>query len=228
MLASRRHALTQVAIALGGVDCYELLRRVVTPDWPLAIRHAREVLGWERVVHLDWEAPVEAAVLRVPELLRALDVFYFAAHFGLTAVFFCWLYRRSRPAFRRFRDGFLASTALALLVHWRFPAAPPRLADVGPVRTDFGLGSWSNPVAAIPSLHAGWALGVGVGVALHARRRLWRLAGALYPAAVAFTILATGNHFVLDAVAGVAVLGAGFAAASVLDWVLATRGGAVR
>ena len=80
-----------------------------------------------------------------------------------------------------------------------------------------GLAGFSNPVAAVPSLHAGWALGVGIGVVRYARPAAWRLAGALYPAVVVLTIIVTGNHFVLDALAGMAVLGAGFATASVLE-----------
>jgi PAP2 superfamily protein len=218
VLAARRRGLTQVAIALAGVEAYELLRRLSRPDWPLADRHAHEVLDWERVVHVAWEAPLQAAVLGVPGLERGLQLFYFAAHFALTAVFFLWLYRRSPAGFRRFRDGFLAATAIALLVHWRFPTAPPRLAGVGLVHPGLGLAGLSNPVAAVPSLHAGWALGVGIGVVRYARPLAVRVAGALYPGAVCFTIVATGNHFVLDAVAGMAVLGLGFAAASVLDF----------
>ena len=217
MVASRRRGLTQVAIALTGVEAYELVRRLLRPDWPLAERHAREVLGLERMAHVAWETPLQAAVLGVPGLEPALELVYFAAHFLLTAGFFLWLYRRSPAGFRRFRDAFLAGTAIALVVHWRFPTAPPRLAGVGLVHPGLGLAGLSNPVAAVPSLHAGWALGVGVGVVRYARPLAWRLAGALYPAAVTFTVVATGNHFLLDAVAGMAVLGAGFAVASVLD-----------
>ena len=220
MLASRRHGLAQVAIALAGVEAYELSRRLLTPNWPLADRHAHLVFHWERVLHLDWEAALQAAVLGVPGLERGLELFYFAAHFALTAVFFLWLYRRSPAGFRFFRNAFLVTTAIALVVHWRFPTAPPRLAGVGLVHPGLGLASLSNPVAAVPSLHAGWALGVGIGVVRYASPLAWRAAGALYPALICITIVATGNHFVLDAVAGMVVLGAGFAAAAVLDFLL--------
>lgn len=212
-MLERRYGLVQTGIAVAGVGAYELLRTVMRPDWPLAIRHAQEVFSIERLLHLDWEDPLEHAVLRVPDLLRALEGFYFVSHFALTGVFFLWLYHRSRPAFRTFRNVFLVTTAIALVVHWRFPTAPPRLAGIGLVHPGFGLAGLSNPVAAVPSLHAGWALGVGIGVVRYGRG-WWRLAGAVYPVAVAFTIVATGNHFVLDAVAGMAVLGIGFAVES--------------
>jgi hypothetical protein len=217
-LAARHQGLAQIAIAVAGVDIYELLRHMQRPNWPLALDHAREVVSWERFAHLEWEPALQSAVLRVPGLLQALDALYFVGHFALTGAFFLWLYRRSRLAFRVFRNGFLATTVIALAVHRVFPTAPPRLADVGLVHPGLGLAGLSNPVAAVPSLHAGWALGVGIGVARYARPLWWRLAGALYPPVVVLTIVATGNHFFLDAFAGMAVLGAGFAAASLLEW----------
>lgn len=64
--------------------------------------------------------------------------------------------------------------------------------------------------AAVPSLHFGYALLVGVAVAALARRRLARAAGALYPALMLFVIVATGNHFLLDAAAGGLVMVAGW------------------
>jgi membrane-associated phospholipid phosphatase len=71
---------------------------------------------------------------------------------------------------------------------------------------------FSNPVAAVPSLHAGWALALGTGLILYARGWLLRLAGVLYPAAVLLTIVVTGNHYIFDAVAGALVMAVGFAA----------------
>ncbi len=226
-LARRHDAALQVAIVLAAVESYELARRAMRPDWPVAIRHARDVLSLERVAHVAWELHVQDAFLRVPALVRALNVFYLTGHFVLTAVFFVWLYRRSRPAFGLFRNAFLVATAIAVVVHWRFPTAPPRLAGVGLEDTlerlsHVNIGSptteaLTNPVAAVPSLHAGWALGVGVGLVLYARPLAWRVAGALYPALVVLTIVVTGNHFVVDAVAGLVVMGLGLGLARLVS-----------
>jgi hypothetical protein len=71
---------------------------------------------------------------------------------------------------------------------------------------------FSNPVAAVPSLHAGWAMALGVGLVLYARTFLLRATGVLYPSAVLLTIVVTGNHFIFDAVAGALVMSVGFAA----------------
>jgi hypothetical protein len=120
----------------------------------------------------------------------------------VTGAFFVWLYCRNREGFAIFRDGFLLATAIALVIHWRYPTAPPRLAHVGikdtmELYSDVNIGRphherFSNPVAAVPSLHAGWAIALGVGLMLYARNSLLRAAGVLYPAVVLLTIVVTG------------------------------------
>lgn len=217
----RRYGLTQIAVVLAAVGVYELARLAMTPNWSLAKENARRIVELEEWLSVSWEPALQRAFLdNVPRLVEGLNVFYFVGHFLFTAIFFAWLYRRSRSGFAVFRDGFLAATAIAVLVHWLFPTAPPRLAGVGLEDTllllsgiDIGSptsAAYSNPVAAVPSLHAAYAVGVGLGVIRYARSHLVRAAGALYPPLVLLTIVVTGNHFVLDAVAGIAVLGVGF------------------
>ena len=151
-----------------------------------------------------------------------MNWFYLSSHFVVTGVFFVWLYWRSREGFAIFRDGFLLGTAIALVIHWRYPTAPPRLAHMGikdtvEMYSGVNIGEphherFSNPVAAVPSLHAGWAVALGAGLMLYARTWVGRILGVLYPAAVLLTIVVTGNHFVFDAVAGALVMAVGFAA----------------
>jgi hypothetical protein len=220
---ARRDGIAQLAVVLVAFAGYEAARHAMQPNWPQAFANADRVASLERVLGLAWEQSLQRAFLAIPDLVEALNLFYFVGHFVFTGVFFFWLYRRSRNGFRSFRDGFLVATAISVLVHWIFPTAPPRLAGVGLEDTlllfsgiDIGSPSsaaYSNPVAAVPSLHAAYALGVGIGVIRYARSRLVRAAGFVYPPLVMLTIVVTGNHFVLDAVAGVAVLGAGFLAA---------------
>jgi hypothetical protein len=217
---SRHYGITQVIVVVVGIETYELLRHAMTPNWETAERHAQDVVSWERSMHIEWEEGLQQTFLRLPEVVRAMNVFYFVGHFVLTGIFFFWLYHTNRDAFSRFRNGFLVATFIALVIHWQFPTAPPRLANVGLEDTlrslsniDIGSptsSSFSNPVAAVPSLHAGWALGVGVGLVLYARPLFWKLVGVAYPIAVVLTIVVTGNHFVFDALAGMLVMGLGF------------------
>jgi hypothetical protein len=230
---ARRDWVAQLAVVLGAFGVYEAARHAMEPNWAQAFANAERVLTTEQVLGLAWEQSLQRAFLALPDLVAALNLFYFVGHFLFTGVFFVWLYRRSRSGFRSFRDGFLVATAISVVVHWLFPTAPPRLADVGLEDTlllfsgiDIGSptsAAYSNPVAAVPSLHAAYALGVGIGVIRYARVQWLRVAGWVYPPLVLLTIVVTGNHFVLDAIAGIAVLAAGFLVAS---WWRSRRRGA--
>src|SRR5215218_2712257 len=222
-LLARRDGIAQVAVVLGAVAAYEAARLAMDPNWAQAFANARRIVSIEQVLGVAWEQSLQRAFLAVPDVVPAPNVFYFVGHFVITGIFFLWLYHRSRDGFRSFRDGFLVATAIAVVIHWLFPTAPPRLADVGLEDTllvlsgiDIGSPSsaaLSNPVAAVPSLHAAYAVGVGIGLVLYARARIVRAAGVVYPPLVVLTIIVTGNHFVLDALAGILVLGVGFGVA---------------
>ena len=217
---ARRDAVAQLAVVLVAFGAYEAARHAMEPNWAQAFANARRIVSVEEVLGFAWEQSLQRAFLALPDLVAALNIFYFVGHFLFTAIFFVWLYRRSRDGFTGFRDGFLAATAIAVVIHWLFPTAPPRLAGVGLEDTllllsgiDIGSqtsSALSNPVAAVPSLHAAYALGVGIGMFRFARSHLARLAGVLYPPLVVLTIVVTGNHFLLDAVAGMLVLALGF------------------
>jgi hypothetical protein len=162
----------------------------------------------------------------VPYLPALLGAAYMSLHFGATLLALRWVYRERRDAFALVRSTLIVSTALALAGYVLYPAAPPRLSGLGfsdTVSTHTGLnlssdllGSFYNPVAAVPSLHFGYAVIVGGALFTLARRRWVRLLGALYPAFMLFVIVATGNHFWFDAAAGGAVVAAGWALARLL------------
>jgi membrane-associated phospholipid phosphatase len=223
---ARRDAVAQLAVVLGAFGAYELARLAMKPDWAQAFANANRIESAEQVLGFAWEQSLQRAFLALPDLVAALNLFYFVGHFVFTGIFFVWLYRRSRDGFAGFRDCFLAATAIAVVIHWLYPTAPPRLAGVGLEDTllmlsgiDIGSptsSALSNPVAAVPSLHAAYALGVGIGMIRYGRPWVVRLAGALYPPLVVLTIVVTGNHFLLDAVAGMLVLAAGYLLVRVL------------
>jgi hypothetical protein len=221
-LVFRLDPLVQIALVIGLAETYRLLRRLIPTDWPLAISNAHQVLRLEEVAHFAWEKGMQDWFLQFPDAVKAMNWFYLSSHFVVTGAFFVWLYWRNREGFSIFRDGFLLATAISLVIHWKYPTAPPRLADIG-IRDTIDLYSgvnigkpqaerFSNPVAAVPSLHAGWALALGVGLMLYAKSALLRVAGVIYPTAVLLTIVVTGNHFIFDAATGALVMAVGFAA----------------
>ena len=207
-----------MAVALYGV--YELVRGLGGQDWQAARLHTADIVSVERSLGIFWEQGIQQASTSVPGLARLLGVLYITLHFVATIAFLVWVYRRRPDAFASVRTTLVVATGIALAGYLLFPAAPPRLAGLGftdTVSASAGvnlssdlLGALYNPVAAVPSLHFGYALLVGVGVAALARRRWVRIAGAAYPAAMLYIIVATGNHFFVDAALGGVVVAGGF------------------
>jgi len=219
---SRRHSLpVELALVLGLYAVYEATRGLVAGDAQVALRHARDIVSLERSVHVFVEEPVQHAALAVPGLIGTLGFAYLTLHLSLTAGLLLWLHRRRPAAYPVVRTTLLLATALAVVGYVVFPTAPPRLSGVGIVDTlskghvDLNKGlvsSLYNPFAAVPSMHVGYALIVGASLARYAPNPLTRIAGLAYPPFVLLVIVATGNHFLIDAAAGAAVAAIAFLA----------------
>jgi hypothetical protein len=209
----RTHSgLIELAMAVGLYAIYEVVRGFGSTTLSAARLHTSEIVGLERQLGVFVEGAVQHAVERLPGVPMLLGFAYMSLHFVATAAVLVWVHRRHRDRFAQVRTTLVVSTAIALAIYVLYPAAPPRLAGLGfadTVSEKAGinmssdlLGSLYNPFAAVPSLHFGYALLVGVTVAVLARRRWLRWLGAVYPAFMLFTIVATGNHFIFDALAG--------------------------
>jgi hypothetical protein len=215
-------AKAEIGLVLVLYLIYEGGRGLVADSFGPARRHAELVIATETSIHLFWERGIQRAVLSVDGLTAALGAAYMTLHIGATLLLLVWLYRRHRDFFPLARTALIVATALALVVHIAFPTAPPRLIGVASdTVTDTThvnlnshvLGALYNPIAAMPSLHFGYALLVGLMVARLGRSLLVRTLGIAYPPLVLFVIVATGNHFILDAAAGAAVMVAGIGGA---------------
>jgi hypothetical protein len=211
----RRNGAREAALVALLYLASELSRGFASGGAGLAERHADAIVSIERSLHVFHEAAVQDAVRDVTGLPTLLGYAYLTLHLTVTAFVLAWVYRRHRHAYRALRNTLAVASALAVVGYWLFPTAPPRLAGVGIGDTVSGatsinltshlVSSFYNPYAAVPSMHIGFALLIGVTVARLARRRVVRVAGALYPLFVLLVIVATGNHFFLDAAAGAAV-----------------------
>jgi hypothetical protein len=225
-LASPHRGAVEVAALFGLYAIYELLRGFGELDFRAAHRHTTDIVALEQRLHVFGERTVQEWAQRVPGLPSVLGVAYIAFHVVLTAGVLVWIYRAHRDRFPLVRTTLILSTSLALAGYVVYPAAPPRLANLGFSDTvsEHGginlssdlLGSFYNPIAAVPSLHFGYALLVGLAVAAFARSRVARIAGAAYPGVMLFIIVATGNHFLFDAAAGGIVVAAGWLGARLL------------
>ena len=201
---------------------YQASRALVIGKPSTAFENAAEIISIEKSSGLFVETSIQGWVLNHIQLTEALNYFYMYAHWTITPLFFIWLYKRRARVYPYVRNAFFAANGIALIVFMVFPVAPPRLAGVsdGFVDTlhsvsDIDLhggvfSGWFNPHAAVPSMHFGYALMIGlVGMAL---LRSWplRLIALAYPVLVFLTITGTANHYVLDSVAGGVVVALGF------------------
>src|SRR5262249_31726209 len=157
-------------------------------------------------------------------LAEAAGYYYGLLHFAVTPLVLAWLYVRRPTVFGRLRSALVLATVVANVVFWAWPASPPRFSLPG--MTDLlvahdilaaphprGAPSLVTLYAAMPSLHVAWAVWCAAATATAARGR-WRHLAWLYPAATTLVVLASANHFLLDAVGGIAAAGLGMLAAS--------------
>jgi hypothetical protein len=212
----RRHTgLHEIAALALLYAVYKLVRGIRSVDLALATEHAEEIVRLERSAGIFSERAVQQFCDGIPLLAHTLAVLYPALHVLGTIGALVWVYRSRKSAFPFIRTTLVVMTALALVVYVLYPVAPPRLAIAGFADTVSEYGPFDlssnllrglyNPVAAVPSLHFGYALLVGGGIAWLAHSRPIRAAGALYPLVALFVIVGTGNHYFFDALAGAAV-----------------------
>ncbi|MGZ4290492.1 MAG: phosphatase PAP2 family protein [Gaiellaceae bacterium] len=198
----------QLLIWFGFAVLYQLVRGVADRNPARAIANGYHVVDIEtgvfnRLYELTFQQFVEQRHL----LETAVQWTYWNSEFTVVGLTLLWVYLRRHEAFHGFRNSILLANVIGLIGYFVMPTAPPRLLGVGFVdqHRDGLVSLLANPYAAMPSLHAGDALIVGV-VMFTVCRSWWAKALWLaWPLWVWFAVMATGNHFWLDCIAGVLV-----------------------
>ena len=203
---------------------YSAARLLGDATLPTALAHARDLLAVEQLLHLNIEGPANAALQAVPPLALAASYWYSLLHYVVTPAVMIWAYRSHHTYYRHVRDSLVVGPALGLVGFTLVPMAPPRMlpgfvdtlastASLGWWGSDAsaprGLGDLTNQLAAMPSLHVGWAVWVAWVVYRLASRRWVRLLGVAYPVVTTLVVVSTANHYLLDAVAGAIVVAVG-------------------
>ncbi|HEY4098599.1 MAG TPA: phosphatase PAP2 family protein [Baekduia sp.] len=217
-------ARAQLGLFLLAYLLYSAARWVTVGDLGVAKANAEWIVNLEHHLGVASEASVQHA-LRGTWALWLLNHLYLAAQLIVLPGALVFLYGRSRPLYEKLRNTILATWLISVPIYAAFPVAPPRLADIGMVdtitaQTGFALDgklttSFYNELAAVPSLHVGFAVAIGVAVAAAVSNRVLKALALLWGPVIALAVLATGNHFVFDIVAGVAAAGLGYALGSV-------------
>ena len=218
--------LEQAAILLLGAFVYFRVRGLTDTATHVAVEHARHLFHVERVLGIDVEATFQAPLDRSETLEALANWVYIWGHWPVIIVTMLWLVLRHREVFLRLRDAMLVSGALGLLVFLTYPVAPPRLAGLGLTDTITQSSdsyrylqppAFVNQYAALPSLHVGWDLLVGMAIFSATTNLALRVIGCLMPLAMAYSVIATANHFVVDVLAGVTLVLMGHAVARWLE-----------
>jgi PAP2 superfamily len=211
----------EVALFAVGILVYQLSRALVIGDAPAAFENAIAVLNFERSTGLSVETSIQEFALTHLSVTKALNLFYVYGHYTITPIFFVWLYRKRRKWYPFVRNAFFTANGIALTMFMVFPVAPPRylssqgfidtLRSISDIDLHTGtLAGWFNPYAAVPSMHFGYALMIGLVAFFLFRSWPLRIVGLIYPAIVFFAITGTANHYVLDAFAGSVVIATAF------------------
>jgi uncharacterized membrane protein YbhN (UPF0104 family) len=210
----------QLAIFAALDMAYELSRTFAVGDRSTALRHAHSIVSTERSLGLFHELDVQRWAMNAPSIVMSVANWtYFNCQFTLTFGFVLWVYLRRNEHYTRLRNLVATINLIGLAGYVFFPAAPPRmltglgfvdsLNETGVNHHSGLIAALSNPYAAMPSLHTAYAITVGMTGLAITRSRL-RFAWVGYPALVVFSIVATANHFFLDAVAGAGVAATAF------------------
>jgi hypothetical protein len=180
-----------------------------------AYSRGRSLWRAERWLHLPNEAALQRMVLPHATFSRLCNGYYEWAHAPLLALTLLWLLWRHRDVYARWRTLVVIFTGISLLVGF-LPVAPPRLVPgLGLVdladryhQSVYGaLGSGiTDQLSSMPSVHIGWALIVAAAVVSVSRSR-WRWLAVLHPVITLYVVVVTANHYWLDAVAAVVLLG---------------------
>jgi hypothetical protein len=195
---------------------YRLGRLLARGQETVAFDNAVDVHGLERLLHLPSEATLQSLVPS-DVLLEAANVYYVSAHFPSIIAFLVWGYLvRPRAEYQWARNLLIAVTGAAMVIHIVYPLAPPRMfpqwgftdtmAVFGPNAYGGASGDLANQFAAMPSLHVGWAALIAYVVARTGPRWLAVLALG-HVLLTTLVVVVTANHYWLDGVIAVALLG---------------------
>jgi membrane-associated phospholipid phosphatase len=179
-----------------------------------AVANGRSLLRLEQTLHLDWEQALQGLVLGQPTLLKLANAVYIWGFWPVLAGAAVYLYVAHHEHYVQLRNAVFISSLIGFAFFALLPVAPPRLVDphlldtihaYSPHYRPVALSDVTNEYAALPSLHFGWTLLVGVTVAGATRRWIAYAFAVFMPTAMALAVIVTANHYVIDVIVGGAV-----------------------
>lgn len=215
--------LAEASFVYAAYLCYYLARGLVKDQASVAHVNARRVIEFERDMLMFVEPELQRFAVNHDLLVDVMNWIYVWMHWPVMVIVLVWLYLNFPGEYVAIRNAVLISGAIALLIFTFFPVAPPRfMPEFGFIDTieqrsysqhvllPSGL---ANKYAAVPSLHVGWNLLMGLAIIRNARTIQARAIGYVLPVLMTSSVVLTGNHYIIDAVAGDALALLGLAIA---------------
>ncbi len=220
---ARFGVVREVGIVALAAYIYFFVRGLIHARESEAIDNARWLVSTEKSLGLFQELQVQGWILDHHWAVTLANWVYIYGHWPVVVVTLGWLFVKHREMFPVFRSAILLSGAIGIVFFILFPMAPPRfLGDLGFVDTVtmhseayrvLQPPSLTNQFAAMPSLHVGWNLLMGIAIVSFASNRFWKVFGVLMPIAMYAATILTANHYFLDGVVGSALALTGLALA---------------
>jgi hypothetical protein len=213
--------IRELSIVLCIYACYSLIQGGMADREALAFHNAYDIISFEKQLNIYWEPNIQSWFLGHISLVHVINALYTLLFYPVLIVFGIWAYKRHREKYTLARNVFILTAVIGLPCFAFYPTAPPRLlSGLGFIDTldKYQIVNYSsslssalaNQYAAMPSFHFAWTLLVGISIIDIAKAWWLRTLGILVPLLTLVSIIATANHFILDAVAGAAITGVSY------------------
>jgi hypothetical protein len=209
----------EISLVVFAYFAYFAVRNITQGGESQAMLNAERVISLERKLGMLWEPAWQSAIVSHQFLVNFFNWIYIWGHWPVIIIVAAWLFTTRPETYRIYRNAFIYSGAIGLVIFATFPVAPPRLVEGIDVVDTVTLHSHSyrvlqppalvNQYAAVPSLHFGWNMLIGIAIFTSARSVWLKMLATLIPPIMFLSIVLTANHYIIDGVAGALVAGVG-------------------
>jgi hypothetical protein len=195
---------------------FDLVNNLATVRQPVAERNGQSVLDLERTLHLAPEHALNVWLAGHAALSHVVVLWYENVHIFVTLAVLAWLWWKRADLLPVLGGTLFLGSLIALVAFWIWPTAPLRMLPGGyadlvsavngePVWRLGATALHSNQLCSLPSLHIAWAVWSSLVVWRLTRLRWARALALAYPLVTTYAVMATANHYLLDALAGAAI-----------------------
>lgn len=196
---------------------YDQIKGLAPRQGTAALDHALTLVHGEQDMHLFVELHLDEFAHHFYWISLTATYFYQFVHVPVTMAVLVLCFVRWPIRYRFARNTLVLTNVIGLATFVLFPVMPPRLLPAygsgygfydAVAEAGFGATHVKGPVpeaqfAAMPSLHLAWATWVAILVFGAVTSRWVRALVVMYPFVMFFVVLATGNHYLFDGLAGV-------------------------